>query len=506
MQELLINVSAHEVRVAHLKNGTLVNLFIERLRSPQLSGNIYKGCVSNILANIQSAFVEIGEMGNGFIHISDIVENTKKLEQSFDLDVHGFSTDTTQPQHIQELLSKNQTVLVQVIKEAIGSKGARLTSNISLPGRYLVLLPNTSHRGVSRKIDDWERRTQLKKLLRRLDLPASMGVICRTASRFATDEAIVDEAQSLIEQWYAIIAQFNRSDKPTLLYQENDLIKRSIIMAIDERFDRVLIDDQPTLQASQQLSSRYTHEHPLKMELYRDRCPIFERFNVEREIDKALSRKIWLSNGGYLYFDRTEAMYTIDVNSGRSTQESDANLEEAIVQINIEAAREISRQLRLRNIGGLVICDFIDMQQRKSRRRVLEALKEAMRDDWARCTVLEMSDFGLVEMTRQRIRESLETLMLQPCPYCQGMGLIRNEETTCLAIERGIRKAITVHQVYALDVIVHPQILQFIHTHFETLYDYAKKNNAVVTFVADPSLHLSHFEVVCSTNKRRLDL
>ncbi|MCI5642252.1 MAG: Rne/Rng family ribonuclease, partial [Chlamydia suis] len=397
--DILLNIESKEIRYAHLKNGQLFDLIIERKKIRQLKGNIYRGRVTNILRNIQSAFINIDERENGFIHISDVLENSKKFEQMFDIDADSDQSETQSEEAseapIEELLELDSPVLVQVVKEPIGSKGARLTSNISIPGRYLVLLPNSPHRGVSRKIEDPLMRDQLKQLIRSFEMPQNMGLICRTASVSASTEALINEAQDLLNTWQSILEKFYSPDHPALLYEETDLLKKAVMTCVDKSYKRLLIDDYATYQKCKRLLSKYSPDTAVKIEYYRDSIPMFERFNIEKEIDRATKRKIWLSSGGYLFFDKTEAMHTIDVNSGRSTQ-LESGVEETLVQINLEAAEEIARQLRLRNIGGLVIIDFIDMKSRKNQRRVLERLKEHMKYDAARCTILSMSEFGLV--------------------------------------------------------------------------------------------------------------
>lgn len=514
MQEILINVESKEIRCAHLKYGKLQNLMIERKRSRQITGNIYLGHVTNILHNIQSAFIDIDENENGFIHISDILENTKKFEERFDMDFELLEDaegeeEAKEEKAIEELLKIDQKVLVQVVKEPIGNKGARLTSNISLAGRYLVLLPNNPHRGVSRKIEDRSIRDKLKKLIKSFDMPKDMGLICRTASAHASMEMLIEEANELLKQWEEIVKKFQKATGPTCLYEESDLIKRSLLTAIDKKYDRVLIDHYPTFQKCKHLYQPYTQEHPLKIELYRDTIPIFERFGVEREIDRVLRRKVWLGSGGYLFFDRTEAMLTIDVNSGRSTKvpEKSTDVEETLVRINLEAAEEIARQLRLRNIGGLIICDFIDMKYRKNQRRVLEKLKESMKEDSAKCTILGMSEFGLVEMTRQRSRESLAQTMLMDCPYCIGAGFIKNYESITIEIERCLKKMIFSEEQYALRLVTHPELDQHLKKDDKDfLVSLAEKNNARLEFVNDDNLHLNDFQFYSSVNGERIDL
>lgn len=516
MQEILLNIESKEVRYAHLRNGQLFDLIVERKKSRQITGNIYRGKVTNILHNIQSAFIDINEGENGFIHISDILENKKKFEELFDMDFDmeeesekkksKKKSSTQSKTDISKILKAKQPVLVQVVKEPMGTKGARLTSNISIAGRFLVLLPNNPHCGVSKKIEDKELRDSLKQFIRFFEMPAQMGLICRTASAHATPEMLVDEATDLLRIWEDIVNNFHEATGPCLLYEESDLIKRAIITAVDKKYDRVLVDDYPTFQRCKRIYQKYHKEHALKIEFYRDKHPMFERFNVEREIEKASRRKIWLPSGGYLFFERTEAMHTIDVNSGRSTQSQSTNVEESLVRINLEAADEISRQLRLRNIGGLIICDFIDMRYRKNQKRVLDKLKECMKEDSAKCTILGMSEFGLIEMTRQRSRESLSQTLNINCPYCSGSGLIKNHESISIDIERSLKKLINAHNQYALRLVVHPHLDNYLHVEDKSyLLKLASKANAYLEFKTDENLHLNAFEFYSTLNNEQLE-
>ncbi len=512
MEEILLNVESKEIRYVHLRNGQLNDLVVERKKERQLTGNIYRGRVTNILHNIQSAFIDINEGENGFIHISDIIENTKKFEQvyelDFELDYDSKTLDNKQQQNtdIEQVMKIDQPVLVQVVKEPIGTKGARLTSNVSIAGRYLVLLPNSSHRGVSRKIEDRNARERLKKLIRSFEMPTDMGIICRTASCTATSDQLIEEANDLLKTWQNIMENFQKSTEPTLLFAESDIIKRALITAIDKHFDRLLIDDYATYQSCKKMYSRYAGEHPLRIEYYRDKVPMFERFNVEREIEKSLRRKIWLPSGGYLFFDRTEAMYTIDVNSGRSTS-GKSDVEESLVRINLEAVEEIARQLRLRNIGGLIICDFIDMRLRKNQRRVLEKLKDAMKEDSAKCTILGMSEFGLVEMTRQRSRGSLIQTIFTSCPYCNGSGLVKSHESISIEIERTLKKLISCHQQFGLKLVTHPEVEHYLHqTDKAFLKKFAEELNAQLEFHVDENMHINDFYFVSTITNKRLDV
>lgn len=511
--DILLNVESREIRYAHLKSGHLYDLVLERKESRQLTGNIYRGRVTNILHNIQSAFIDIGEGENGFIHISDILENTKKFEQLFDMDfdldydIQTVDLHKQRNANIEEVLKIDQPVLVQVVKEPIGSKGARLTSNIALAGRYLVLLPNTPHRGVSRKIEDKPTRERLKKLIRAFEMPQDMGLICRTVSSSATPEMLIQEAHELFALWQGVREKFHHSTHPTLLFEESDIIKRTVMTCIDKKYDRLLVDDYNMYQKCLRFSKTFQLEHPLKIEYYRDKVSMFERFNVEKEIQKALRRKLWLLSGGYLYFDRTEAMYTIDVNSGRSTKQL-GDVEETLVRINLEAASEIARQLRIRNIGGLVIIDFIDMRSRKNQKRVLERLKECMKEDSAKCTILNMSEFGLVEMTRQRNRESLIQTMLTSCPYCTGTGLIKTHESVVIDIERALKKSTHSLEQFGLRLLVHPDLYRYMQQSgaLSELTQCAKKWKAKIDYEVSDLLHINEYLFYSSITNERLEL
>lgn len=514
MQEILLNIESKETRYAVLKNGILCDLVVERKKNRQLAGNIYRGKVTNILHNIQSAFIDINEGENGFIHISDILENSQKFQERFEMDFdwsNDSTSDTvknTKETDITKIMKVDQPVFVQVIKEPIGTKGARLTSNISIAGRYLVLLPNAPHRGVSRKIEDPSARDRLKKLIRAFEMPKDMGLICRTASVNATTEMLVDEATELLKNWQEIVENFDKATKPCCLYEESDLIKRALLTAVDQKFDRLLIDDYNTHQTAKKLYNNYSNEHPLKIELYRDKTPMFERFNVEREIEKALRRKVWLPSGSYLFFERTEAMYTIDVNSGRGSLQSKSNdVEETLVKINMEAADEIARQLKLRNLGGLIICDFIDMRSRKNQRRVLDRLKESMKDDSAKCTILGMSEFGLIEMTRQRSRESLMQTLFTTCPYCSGSGLIKTHESSSIEIERALKKILSQGQQFGIELVSHPDLDHYLnHNDKDFLRKLAEKSNATLKFKVNDLLHLNDYEFFSSVSGKKIEV
>ncbi|OEH44050.1 Rne/Rng family ribonuclease, partial [Chlamydia psittaci] len=372
---------------------------------------------------------------------------------------------------------------------------------------YLVLLPISPHRGVSRKIEDLQMREHLKQLIRSFEMPQNMGLICRTASTTASTEALINEAHDLLLTWKNILEKYHSTDDSCLLYEETDILKKAVITCIDQNYKRLLIDDYATYQKCKRMLKKYAPESTVKIEYYRDSIPMFERFNIEKEIDKATKRKIWLSSGGYLFFDKTEAMHTIDVNSGRSTQ-LESGVEETLVQINLEATEEIARQLRLRNVGGLVIIDFIDMKSRKNQRRVLERLKEHMKYDGARCTILSMSEFGLVEMTRQRNRESLMQTLFTTCPYCNGSASIKTPESVVIEIERSLKKAINHREHLNLCLVVHPEIASYMKLEGDDkeLITSAKQLKAKLQITTSDSLHLNHYQFFSLITGESIDL
>ncbi|MBN2479252.1 MAG: Rne/Rng family ribonuclease [Parachlamydiales bacterium] len=501
MKEILINVESKEVRFAYMHNNLLHDLIIDRKKTRQITGNVYRGQVRNILHNIQSAFIDIDEKENGFIHIDDIIENRKKFEAMFDMDFDmEYSKDGTYSsktkQDISKILKIDQPVLVQVVKESIGTKGARLTSNLSIAGRYLVLLPNTPHRGVSRKIENRTLRDRLKNLIKAFEMPKDMGLICRTASANAEVDVLIDEANDLLKIWQEIVDKFHQSKGPALLYEEWGLLKKAILTAVDKKYDRILVDDINIFQKCRYLYKNYEKEHPLQIDIYKGKIPLFEKYKVDLEIEKAMRRKIWLPSGGYLYFDKTEAMYTIDVNSGRSSKNEVKDVEETLLRINMEAAEEIAKQLRLRNVGGLIICDFIDMRHRKNQRRLLEKLKDAMKDDYAKCTVLGMSEFGLVEMTRQRARESLIQTIFQPCPYCSGNGMIKNFETVSIEIERILKMHFKDYSKSTFELTIHKQLENYLNVSDSNYFSkIAKQTNNILKIKTSDDLHLNDYKL-----------
>jgi ribonuclease G len=417
-EEILINVTPQETRVAIMEQGVVQELHIERTSSLGLVGNVYKGKVCRVLPGMQSAFIEIGLSRAAFLHIADILEYEVNAEKP-----------------IQELLHEGQTVMVQVIKEPIGSKGARLTTQISIAGRFLVYLPQQEHIGVSQRIEDEAERDALRdRLLRLLPEKRVGGYIIRTLAETASDDELLADLEYLHKVWANIQASNGEVSRGSLVYQDLTLPLRVLRDVVNEDTDRILVDSRETHQKMMDFAQSYATGVVERVERYSGERPLFDMNSVEQEVEKALSRKVELKSGGYLIFDQTEALTTVDVNTGGFV--GGRTLADTIFKTNLEAAQAIARQLRLRNLGGIIIIDFIDMEEEAHREAVLEELRKAVSRDRVRSTIHGFSGLGLVEMTRKRTRESLAHILCEPCPACQGRGEIKTAQTVCYEILR----------------------------------------------------------------------
>jgi ribonuclease G len=427
--EVLVNVTPRETRVAIVENGLLQELYVERASRRGLVGNIYRGRVSRVLPGMQAAFIELGLERTAFLHAQDILPPGE---------TDGNQGERRSPDNITLLLREGQDVLVQVIKDPLGSKGARLTMHISIPSRYLVFMPAMSNIGISQKIEDEAERTRLRDLLAEIRTDASGGYIIRTAAEGATREDLEEDERFLRKLWSKVQerAATASGDGERLVYRALPLVQRVLRDLRRGRVETVRIDSRETLQAVVEFARAFVPELVDRIEHYPGERPIFDLYSIEDEIRKALERKVQLKSGGHLFIDQTEAMTTIDVNTGAFV--GHRNLEETIFKTNLEAAQAIARQLRLRNLGGIIIIDFIDMTLDEHKRQVLRALEKAMEPDRAKRYICEVSPLGLVEMTRERTRESLEHILCEPCPACEGRGSVKTRETTCYEIFREI--------------------------------------------------------------------
>ncbi|WKX26279.1 ribonuclease G [Tatumella ptyseos] len=435
--ELLINVTPSETRVAYLDTGILQEIHIEREAKRGIVGNIYKGRVSRVLPGMQAAFVDIGLDKSAFLHASDIVPHTEC--------VAGEEQKKFHVKNISELVRPGQDLMVQVVKDPLGTKGARLTTDITLPSRYLVFMPGASHVGVSQRIESETERTRLKQAVHQY-CDEQGGFIIRTAAEGISDTELARDAAFLKRLWAKVCKRKKRNQTRIKLYGEIALAARVLRDFVEAPLDHIRVDSKATYEKLIEFTAEYVPELTAKLEHYSGKQPIFDLFDVENEIQRAMERKVALKSGGYLIIDQTEAMTTVDINTGAFV--GHRNLEETIFNTNIEATQVIARQLRLRNLGGIIIIDFIDMNNEEHRRRVLTTLESAMSKDRVKSSINGFSSLGLVEMTRKRTRESLEHILCGKCPTCQGRGSVKTAETICYEI---MREIVRVHHSYDSD-------------------------------------------------------
>jgi ribonuclease G len=449
-EEILINVTAREVRAAVVENGALQEIFIERNSRRGLTGNIYKGRVMRVLPGMQAAFIDIGLPRTGFLHASDIQPPT------------GTAPAAGNEPNIRQLLREGDSVLVQVAKDQLGSKGARLTTFITLPSRYLVLLPNESSLGVSGRIEEESERQRLKTVMAEVlaDSAASCGCIVRTAAEGLDLESLRADLLFLRRLWELVDARSREAGAPALVHEDLPLAMRVLRDRAGPQTEHVRIDERNACAQLVEFADNFMPELAPRIEFYTGGRPVFDLFGVEDDIRKALDRKVELKSGGYLIIDQTEALTTVDVNTGAYV--GHRNLEETIFRTNLEAAVTIARQLRLRNLGGIIIIDFIDMLEVAHRRQVMDALSAALAGDQGRALIASESPLGLVAMTRKRTRESLERLLCKPCPTCDGRGQLKTAETVCYEIFREILRQHGQFNFKEYVVLAQPDVIELL--------------------------------------------
>lgn len=501
-KEIIINAESLETRVAVLEEGKMEDFSIERTGEDRIVGSIFKGRIQNLEDGLQAAFIDIGLKKNAFIHYWDMFpEDTARLEAEEGIENVRRSVRKKKfaPGEMAKQYPIGSEIVVQVTKGAIGTKGPRVTASLSIPGRYLVMMPGTRLKGVSRKIEDAKERERLKKILARIPSPGGNGLIVRTAGSGARKVSFVRDIRALSEIWKDIEYGMRETPAPCRLYQEPDLVERVVRDALTEDIDRIVVDSKQECDRIKAIVSKYARRTRSRIQSYDGDAPIFEHFDVERQLDNAFGRKVWLKGGGYLIFDETEALVAIDVNTGR--HKGGQSQEESIVQVNIEAADEIARQLRLRNVGGLVVCDFIDMKQKKHQNAVYKTLKDALRRDKARTNVLPISQLGLLEMTRQRQEESIRSSTYMNCPYCEGRGKVKSALTMSVEIQRRIaevmrrKKASTAHPV-PVKITINPTVLDRLRNEDEQiLVDMEEKLHGHLTFMSNPNMHVEEFTI-----------
>lgn len=443
-KEIIATIEPLETRVAVLDEGQLVNLYIER--GEPLAGNIYKGRVANVLPGMEAAFVDIGLERNAFLHVGDIRSQRlagEEVEESFGKGA------------IAQRLRVGQEILVQVTKEPMGTKGARVTTYVALPAYYLVLMPTVNYVGVSRRIEREPERKRLRALADRLR-PEGMGVIVRTAAEGAEEQALSDDIQFLQQLWNRVQERSKSSRAPALVYQDLHLIRRVVRDLFTDDVQRFLVDSKDEFQRVQDLLGSFAPSLKPRVHLYRGETPVFEHTGVERDLEKALRRKVWLRSGGYIIIDRTEALTIIDVNTGKYVGKTD--LASTILRTNLEAVDEIVRQITLRDIGGIILVDFIDMESEAHRKRVMAALAEAVKRDRSKVHIIDLTALGLVEITRKRVYQDLEEVMRTPCPYCEGRARVLSPETMALRVRRELRRLLRAAKGKAILVEINPEV------------------------------------------------
>lgn len=450
-EEILMNVTPREVRVAVVENGVVQELFIERASRRGLVGSIFKGNVSRVLPGMQAAFIDIGLARTAFLHVSDLVISASQLPGDFERGVSSVRTES-----ISELLHDGQEIVVQVIKDPLGTKGARLTTQISLPSRYLVFIPSETGIGISQKIEQEEERLRLRELAQKFAVQYGGGYIVRTAAEGVSEEELQAEALFFQKLWPEIQKAAQEAKAGELIYEDLPLVLRMMRDRVHDELDRVLIDSKETYKKVAGFAEKFLPEVAAKLDYYPGERPLFDLYGVEDEIQRALEHKAQLKSGGHLVIDQTEAMTTIDVNTGAFV--GHRNLEETIFKTNLEAAHAIARQLRLRNLGGIIIIDFIDMADEEHKRQVLRALERSLQKDKAKTNISGVSALGLVEMTRKRTQESLERLLCQPCPTCNGRGVLKTAETVCYEIFRDIIREARQFEAGKLLVLVSQEV------------------------------------------------
>lgn len=505
-RELVINSEPLEKRVALLVNGVLDRFEIERESDNRMVGGIYKGRIKNLDPGLKAAFVDIGYSKNAFLHYWDMLPAA--ADSSVEV-VRVNKKKNAEPRKqeptvkdIPNLYPPGSEIVIQVTKGPIGTKGPRTTTNLSIPGRYLILTPFSDGCGISRKIEDPAERKRLKTLINELTIPEGMGVIVRTAGEGKKARYFVRDLHLLLKKWEEIQQKMEKDRAPSCLYQEPDIVERTVRDFLTEDIDRVLIDNEADFKRTQDLVSLISSRSRGKIAYYKDSIPVFERYNIERQIEQTFQRRVTLPSGGEIVIDETEALIAIDVNTGSHKSRS-GDEKNTIFQVNMEAAVEMARQIRLRNIGGLIIMDFIDMKERRHRQSVYDKMVELMSEDKAKTHILPISQLGIMQMTRQRQQESLSANIYTGCPYCHGRGIVKSATTMSVELQRRLSSVARRLQnrkdskEYSLRVHVHPSILERLRAEDADLLVRMEKLFGVkLAFRADPNYHVENFKII----------
>ncbi|MFW2368379.1 MAG: Rne/Rng family ribonuclease [Desulforhopalus sp.] len=492
--EILINATSYEVRLALVEEGNLSEFHMQRPTDKGLMGNVYKGRVVRVLPGMQAAFVDIGLERTGFLYVDDVCVPSASKEYNPCITDCANTNIRAQGLHIEDLLSEGQGLLVQVSKDPIGTKGARLTCHISLPCRNLVFIPQTDHIGISRKIEDEEVRERLKSLIESIR-PKGTGFIVRTVAEHASREELEADMEFLMLLWDDIVDKAESLDAPSVVHEDIDITLRSIRDFFTMDVDSLIIDDPANHKKLLDHVNTFAPQLSEKISLYTEKTPLFEAHNIEVEISRAIEKKVWLRSGGYIIIESTEALSVIDVNTGRYVGKSDLNA--TIFKTNMEAAVEIAYQLRLRNIGGIIIIDFIDMEDDEHREQLYTTFKEAVKKDKSRNNILKLSEFGLVQMTRKRNSENLHQLMCEPCHYCSGEGMLKSRRTICYDIFRKISRNAKKNRGMSVLLRVHPKIADLLREGEATTKSRVEQDIGKSIIITPANeLHLEKYEII----------
>jgi ribonuclease G len=489
-REIIVSTRPEETRVALLEDGVVSELFIEREAQRGIVGSIYKGRVTRVLPGMQSAFVDLGLERDAFLHAADVFE---ELPENLLTDEEVVAARRAP---IEERLSEGQEVVVQALKEPLGTKGARITSHVSLPGRYLVLMPTVEHVGVSRKITDDEERRRLKTVLKEIRQErGGGGLIARTAGQGKSPEAFFRDGRYLSRTWDEVRAHASRNRAPLLLYREPSLVERLLRDLLSEEVSTIRLDDQEAFQRTLDVVRALEPSLAPRVRLHSGPVTLMEEYGVSAELERALRSKVWLPSGGYIVINQTEALVAIDVNTGRFVGKS--QLEETLLRANLDAVREIVRQIRLRDLGGIIVVDFIDMEERKSRRDVMRSLEQELRKDRSPTKLLSVNEFGLIILTRKRVKQSLDRLLMQPCPYCSGSGQVKSVSTVCSEIYDEVRKIAADMRGQRLVLRVNPEVARALAgDQSSVLRGLSDLVGGDIGVQGDPLLHQEQFDVV----------
>lgn len=501
-REIIVNAENLETRVAILEDGRLEEFQVEHPTEERIVGSVYKGKIQNLEHDLQAAFVNIGMKKNAFLHYWDMFPEN---------DTSMLDADERPPRRRQQSRRKRVSnaevekrfppgseIVVQVTKGPIGTKGPRVTASLSLPGRYLVMMPGSKLKGVSRKIDDAKERQRLKKILAKLPIPDQVGIIVRTVAAGARKRSFALDLRGLVATWEELQRAMAEDKAPCCIYQEPDLVTRLVRDWLTEDVDRIVLDSKEHYESIRKVAGVVSRRARSRIHLYEGELPIFGYYEVDRQLDEALHRRVTLDSGGYIVIDEAEALIAVDVNTGR--HKGKGSQEEAILAVNTEAVEEVARQLRLRNIGGLVVIDLIDMKSKKHQNTIYRTMKAALRRDRARVNVLPVSELGIMEMTRQRVEESILSFINVDCPYCHGRGSVKSPLGMSVEIQRQVaailRKNNRADTAKDLQVVVHPMVLQRLRSEDEQfLLELESRFEGRLSFKSDPGSHVEYFEI-----------